>query len=70
MATPLDAIVRQGRARRRRHWFTGLAGTAAVAVAALVIGLAGSSARRQHTARPPSGLRRLRWSATPTARPR
>lgn len=41
MTTPLDAIVRQGRARRRRHWFTGLAGTAAIAVAALVIGLTG-----------------------------
>ena len=39
MTTPLDAIVRQGRARRWRHWLTGLAGTAAVA--ALVIGLTG-----------------------------
>jgi hypothetical protein len=38
MTTPLEAIVRQGRSRRRRHWFTGLAGTAAVA--ALVTGLA------------------------------
>ena len=32
MATPLDTIVRQGRARRRRRRLTGLAGAAVVAV--------------------------------------
>jgi hypothetical protein len=32
MTTPLDTIVRHGRARRRRHGFTGLAGAVAVAV--------------------------------------
>jgi hypothetical protein len=31
MATPLDTIVRHGRARRRRHRLTGLAGAAVVA---------------------------------------
>jgi hypothetical protein len=31
MTTPLDTIVRHGRARRRRHGLTGLAGAAAVA---------------------------------------
>ncbi len=32
MTTPLDTIVRHGRARRRRHKLTGLAGAAIVAV--------------------------------------
>ena len=32
MTTPLDTIVRHGRARRRRHRLTGLAGAAVVAV--------------------------------------
>jgi hypothetical protein len=32
MTTPLDTIVRYGRARRRRHRLTGLAGAAVVAV--------------------------------------
>lgn len=42
MGTPLDTIVRHGRAARRRHRVIGLAGTGAVAVAAaLVIGLTG-----------------------------
>jgi hypothetical protein len=36
MTTPLDAIVRQGRARRRRHRFTSLAGAAVVAVGAVL----------------------------------
>lgn len=42
MTTPLDTIVRQGSATRRRHRLIGLAGTGAVAVgAALLIGLTG-----------------------------
>lgn len=42
MSTPLDSIVRRGRATRRRHRLIGLAGTGAVAVtAALAIGLTG-----------------------------
>lgn len=42
MSAPLDAIVRRGRAARRRHRLIGLAGTGAVAVAAaLAIGLTG-----------------------------
>lgn len=36
MATPLDTIVRHGRARRRRHRLTGLAGAAVVAVGAVL----------------------------------
>jgi hypothetical protein len=42
MHTPLDTIVRRGRAARRRHRLIGLTGTAAVAtIAALVLGLGG-----------------------------
>jgi hypothetical protein len=42
MNTPLDAIVRRGRATRRRRGLIGLAGTGAVAVtAALAVGLTG-----------------------------
>jgi hypothetical protein len=42
MSTPLDIIVRRGRATRRRHRLIGLAGTGAVAViAALAVGLTG-----------------------------
>jgi hypothetical protein len=42
MSTPLDTIVRHGRAARRRHRLIGLAGTGAVAVAAaLAAGLTG-----------------------------
>ena len=42
MSTPLDTIVRRGRATRRRHRLIGLAGTGVVAVtAALAIGLTG-----------------------------
>ena len=36
MTTPLDTIVRHGRARRRRHRLTGLAGAAVVAVGAVL----------------------------------
>jgi hypothetical protein len=44
MSTPLDAIVRHGRATRRRHRLIGLAGTGAMAVtAALAVGLASSA---------------------------
>jgi hypothetical protein len=40
MSTPVDAIVRQGRAARRRHRLIALAGTGAVAAfAALAVGL-------------------------------
>ena len=52
MSTPLDTIVRHGRAARRRHRLIGLAGTGAVAAtAALAVGLAallGASARHGH----------------------
>jgi hypothetical protein len=42
MSTPLDTIVRHGRATRRRRRLIGLAGTGAVAVtAALAVGLTG-----------------------------
>jgi len=42
MSTPVDAIVRRGRAARRRRRLIGLTGTAAVAAsAALVVGLTG-----------------------------
>jgi hypothetical protein len=42
MSTPLDIIVRRGRATRRRHRLIGLAGTGAVAVTtALAVGLTG-----------------------------
>jgi hypothetical protein len=42
MRTPLDTIVRRGRATRRRHRLIGLASTGAVAVtAALAVGLTG-----------------------------
>lgn len=42
MSTPLDAIVRHGRATRKRRRLIGLAGTGAVAVtAALAVGLTG-----------------------------
>jgi hypothetical protein len=44
MSTPLDTIVRRGRAARRRRRVIGLAGTGAVAVtAALAVGLTGSA---------------------------
>ena len=36
MTTPLDTIVRHGRAKRRRHRLTGLAGAAVVAVGAVL----------------------------------
>jgi hypothetical protein len=36
VTTPLDTIVRHGRARRRRHRLTGLAGAAVVAVGAVL----------------------------------
>jgi hypothetical protein len=54
MSTPLDTIVRRGRAARRRHRLIGLAGTGAVAVtAALAVGLTGviGSAHRPGTIR-------------------
>jgi hypothetical protein len=54
MSTPLDTIVRHGRAARRRHRLTGLAATGAVAVtAALAVGLTGAngSAARPGTIR-------------------
>jgi hypothetical protein len=53
MSTPLDTIVRHGRATRRRHRLIGLAGTGAVAVTgALVVGLTGviGSAPAHHAA--------------------
>jgi hypothetical protein len=37
MTTPLDAIVRHGRARRRRHRLAGLAGAGAVAAVAVTV---------------------------------
>ena len=44
MSTPLDTIVRRGRATRRRRRLIGLAGAGAVALtAALVVGLASSA---------------------------
>jgi hypothetical protein len=44
MSTPLDAIVRHGRATRQRRRVIGLAGTGAMAVtAALAVGLASSA---------------------------
>src|SRR5450432_2792030 len=44
MSTPLDTIMRHGRATRRRRRLIGLAGTGAVAVtAALAVGLATSA---------------------------
>jgi hypothetical protein len=49
MSTPLDTIVRHGRATRRRHRLIGLAGTGAVAVtAALAVGLTGATSPAPH----------------------
>jgi hypothetical protein len=51
MSTPLDTIVRHGRARRRRRRLTGLAGTGAVAVtAALAISLTAVTGSGHRTA--------------------
>jgi hypothetical protein len=47
MTTPLDTIVRHGRARRRRHRLTGLAGAAIVAVGAVLAVTALPSASHQ-----------------------
>jgi hypothetical protein len=50
MSTPLDTIVRHGRAARRRHSLIGLAATGAVAVAAaLAVGLTGVTGSAAHT---------------------
>src|SRR5579875_1046501 len=50
MSTPLDTIVRHGRAARRRRRLTGLAGAGAVAVtAALAVGLTGTAGSAHHT---------------------
>jgi hypothetical protein len=50
MSTPVDTVVRHGRAARRRHRLIGLAGAGAVAVAAaLAVGLTGVAAPAHRT---------------------
>jgi hypothetical protein len=62
MNTPLDDIVRHGRAARRRHRLTGLAGAAAVTIgAALVVT---TLLPASHQVSRPSSARLAAWTVT------
>lgn len=56
MTTPLDTIVRHGRARRRRHRLTGPAGAAVVAAGAVLAVIALLPASHPASRRPPVQL--------------
>jgi hypothetical protein len=56
MTTPLDTIVRHGRARRRRHRLTGLAGATAVAACAVLAATALPSASHPASHQPHTQL--------------
>jgi hypothetical protein len=68
--TPLDAIVRNGRARRRRHRLTGLTGAAAVTagMALAVTALASSGHPAGHSGYPASHRLTARLAAWTVAR--
>jgi hypothetical protein len=70
--TPLDAIVRNGRARRRRHRLTGLTGAVAVTagMALAVTALASSGHPASHSGRPaghPLTARLAAWTVAKQA---
>lgn len=70
--TPLDAIVRNGRARRRRHRLTGLTGAAAVtagtALAVTALASSGSPASQSgHSASHPLIARLAAWTVAKQA---
>ena len=70
--TPLDAIVRNGRARRRRHRLTGLTGAVAVTVgmALAVTALASSghpASQSGHPASRPATARLAAWTVAKQA---
>jgi hypothetical protein len=66
--TPLDAIVRNGRARRRRHRLTGLTGAMAVTAGmALAVTALASSGQSGHPASHPLPARLAAWTVAKQA---